>query len=99
MVSVCLILLRFFGAPLTPFTSLRVAGLRARLSEGGGDCDVSDVDSFDCVGLRSVEVLAGLDDWTLDARAVRDEVREGALALGTSMEACERLRDGMWKSG
>jgi hypothetical protein len=30
---------------------------------------------------------------------VRDEVREGALAFGASMEACERLRDGMWKCG
>jgi hypothetical protein len=31
---------------------------------------------------------------------LRDEVREGALGLGASMEACERLlRVGMWKSG
>ena len=82
-----------------PFTSLRVPALRARLSEGGGDCDVSEVDSFDCERLRIVEVLAVLDSRSFDARTVGDEVREGALALGASMEACERLRDGMWKSG
>lgn len=99
MVSAFLILLTDFGAPLTPFTSLSVPALRARLSEGGGDCDVSDVDNFDCEGLRIVEVLAVLDSLTFDARAVRDEVREGALAFGASMEACERLRDGMWKCG
>jgi hypothetical protein len=29
---------------------------------------------------------------------VRDEVREGALGLGASIAACERLRVGMWIS-
>lgn len=97
-VSACLTLLIFFEAPLTPFTSLRVAVLRARLSEDGGDCDVSDADGFSCV--RDFEGLMGLDTRVLDSRALRDEVREGALGLGASMEACERLlRVGMWKSG
>ena len=59
MVSACLILLIFLRAPLTPLTSLRVAVLRARLSEGGGDCDVSDADGFGCV--RDFAVLVGLD--------------------------------------
>lgn len=84
-------------APFRPFTSLRVVVLRARLSEGGGDSDVSEADSFDCVGLREFEVLEEvLDGFAFDARAVRDEVREGALGLGASIEACERLRVGMW---
>jgi len=96
IVSAFLIFLIVFSEPLTPFTSLRVAVLRARLSDGGGDCDVSDADGcFGCVGLRNVEVLAVLDTCVLDAKVVRDEVREGALAWEASIEACERLRDGM----
>lgn len=71
--------------------------LRARLSEGGGDSDVSDADSFGCGGLRDFKFLEDvLDAWALGTRAVRDEVREGALGLGASIEACERVRDGMW---
>lgn len=99
MVSAVFVLLRGFAAPFMPFTSLRVAVLRGRLSEGGGDCEVSDANSFGCVRLRDVEVLAVFDACALAARAVREEVREGALGLGASIEACERLRDGMWKSG
>jgi len=73
--------------------------LRARLSEGGGDSDVSDADSFGRVALRDLgfleDVLISCD---LDATVVRDEVREGALGLLASIEACERLRVGMWIS-
>ena len=99
-VSACLTLLIFLAAaaPLMPFASLRVAVLRARLSEDGGDCDVSDADGFSCV--RDFEGLMALDTRVFVSRALRDEVREGALGLEASMEACERLlRVGMWKSG
>jgi hypothetical protein len=98
-ISDFLILLISFLEPFTPFTSLRVAVLRERLSEGGGVCEVSDVDSFGCVRLRDVATFDVLDASALEARAVREEVREGALGLGGSMEACERLRDGMGKNG
>ena len=95
-VSAFLILLMAFAAPFRPFTSLRVVVLRARLSEGGGDSDVSEADSFGRVALRDLEVLADvLDSCDLDTTVVRDEVREGALGLGASTEACERLRVGM----
>ena len=72
--------------------------LRARLSEGGGDSDVSEADSFDRVGLEDLEEVS--DGCALDARVVRDLVRAGALGLGTTgleatIEACERLRVGM----
>lgn len=91
------ILLMVFVAPFRPFTSLRVVVLRARLSEGGGDSDVSEADSFGRVVLRDFAFLEDvLDAWALGTRAVRDEVREGALGLGASIEACERVRDGMW---
>jgi hypothetical protein len=73
--------------------------LRERLSEGGGDCEVSDVDSFGCVRLRDVDTFDVLDVCALEAKAVREEVREGALGFGGSMEACERLLDGMGKDG
>lgn len=101
MVSAFLSLLIVFAAPFRPFTSLRAAVLRARLSEGGGDSDVSEADSFDRVGLREFEDLEEVSDGcALDARAVRDEVRAGALGLGATglgatIEACERLRVGM----
>ena len=88
-----------FAAPFRPFTSLSVAVLRARLSEGGGESDVSEVDSFVRVELREFEILEeALDGWALETKVVRDEVREGALGLGASIEACERLRVGMWMS-
>lgn len=84
-------------APFRPFTSLRVVVLRARLSEGGDDSDVSDADSFGCVTFRDLEILEDvLDSCDLDTTVVRDAVREGALSLGASIEACERLRVGMW---
>ena len=96
-VSAFLILLMTFAAPFRPFTSLRVVALRARLSEGGGDSDVSDADSFGRVALRVLEVLEDvLDSCDLGTTVVRDEVREGALSLGASIVACERLRVGMW---
>ncbi len=86
-----------FAAPFRPFTSLRVVVLRARLSEGGGDSDVSDADSLGRVTLRVLEVLEDvLDSCDLDTTVVRDAVREGALGLLASIEACERLRVGMW---
>lgn len=86
------------AVPFRPFTSLRVVVvLRARLSEGGDDSDVSDVDSFDCVAFRDLEILEDvLDSCDLGTTVVRDAVREGALTLGASIEACERLRVGMW---
>ena len=99
MVSAFLILLTVFAAPFRPFTSLRVVVLRARLSEGGGDSDVSDADNFDRVALRDFGTLEDvLDSCDLDTRVVRDAVREGALGLLASIEACERLRVGMWIS-
>ena len=88
-----------FAAPFKPFTSLRVVVLRARLSEGGGDSEVSDADSFGRVALRVLEVLEDvLDscDCDFDTTVARDAVREGALGLLASIEACERLRVGMW---
>ena len=85
-----------FAAPFRPFTSLRVVVLRARLSEGGGDSDVSDADSFGRVALRDFGILEDvLDSCDLDTTVVRDEVREGALGLLASIVACERLRVGM----
>jgi hypothetical protein len=73
--------------------------LRARLSEGGGDSDVSDADSFARVVFRDLEFLEDvLDSCDLDTAVVRDAVREGALGLLASIEACERLRVGMWIS-
>lgn len=97
-VSAFLILLMVLAVPFRPFTSLRVVVvLRARLSEGGDDSDVSDVDSFDCVAFRDLEILEDvLDSCDLGTTVVRDAVREGALTLGASIEACERLRVGMW---
>lgn len=100
-VSAFLILLMAFAAPFKPFTSLRVVVLRARLSEGGGDSEVSDADSFGRVALRVLEVLEDvLDSCDCDfaTTVARDVVREGALGLLASMEACERLRVGMWIS-
>ena len=98
MVSAFLILLMAFAAPFRPFTSLRVVVLRARLSEGGGDSEVSDADSFGRVALRVLEVLEDvLDSCDLDATVVRDVVREGALGLLATI-ACERLRVGIWVS-
>ena len=86
-----------FAAPFRPFTSFKVVVLRARLSEGGGESDVSDADSFGRVTLRVLEVLEDvLDSCDLDTTVVRDVVREGALGLLASIEACERLRVGMW---
>ncbi len=97
-VSAFWILLIAFAAPFRPFTSFRVV-LRARLSEGGGESDVSDADSFGRAALRDLERLEDvLDSCDLDTTAVRDEVREGALGLWASIEACERLRVGMWIS-
>ena len=90
-----------FAAPFKPFTSLRVVVLRARLSEGGGDSVVSDADSFDRVALRLLEVLEDVSDscdcdCDFDTTVVRDAVREGALGLLALIEACVRLRVGMW---
>ena len=77
-----------FAAPFRPFTSLRVVALRARLSEGGGDSDVSDADSFGRVALRDLEFLEDvLDSCDLGTTVVRDEVREGALGLLASIVA------------
>lgn len=89
-VSAFLILLMAFAAPFKPFTSLRVVVLRARLSEGGGDSEVSDADSFGRVALRVLEVLEDvLDSCDCDfvTTVARDAVREGALGLLASMEA------------
>lgn len=99
MVSAFLILLMVFGAPFKPLTSLRVVVLRARLSEGGGDSVVSDADSFGRVALRDLDFLEDvLDSCELATTVVRDAVRAGAFGLLASIEACERLRVGMWIS-
>ncbi len=88
-----------FATPLTPLTSLKVVVLRERLSEGGGDSDVSgDVGSLVCVRVRVVDAFSVFDDRVLEATVVRDDAREGALSLGASMEAWERLREGILKS-
>ena len=86
-------------APFMPLISFKVSLLRARLREGGGDSDESDADGIGCAGLRDGAILEILGAFALDCRAVREEVREGAFVFGASMEACERLRDGMWRSG
>jgi hypothetical protein len=94
-----LVFLIDFGTTFTPFTSLKVLILRERLSEGGGDCDISDGEGLGWVRSRNVEVLAVLVAVIFDAKEVREEVREGAFGLGASMEACERLRAGICKCG
>ena len=90
---------RDLAAPLTPLTSFKVAVLRERLSEDRDDCDVSGDDGGSgCVRLRVVDAFSVLDDRALGANVVRDDAREGALGFGGSMEACERLREGILKS-
>jgi hypothetical protein len=87
------------AAPLTPLTSFKVVVLRERLSEARDDCDVSgDAGGSGCVRLRIVDAFSVLDDRALGAIVVRDDAREGALGLGASIEACERLREGILKS-
>ena len=95
-VATVFVFFKAFAAPLTPFTSLKVAVLRERLSEGGGVSDVSgDAGGSGCVRLRLVGAFSVLDDCTLGANVVRDDAREGALGLGASIETCERLREGI----
>ena len=97
-VATVFVFFKAFAAPLTPFTSLKVAVLRERLSAGGGVCDVSgDAGGSGCVRLCLVDAFSVLYDRTLGANAVRDEAREGALAFEASIEACERLREGILK--
>lgn len=87
------------ATPLTPLTSLKVAVLRERLSEDRDDCDVSgDAGGSGCVRLRVVDAFSVLDDRALGTNVVRDDAREGAPGLGASIEACERLREGILES-
>lgn len=98
-VGTVFVFFRAFAAPLTPFTSLKVVVLRERLSEGGGVCDVSgDAGGSGCVRLRLEDAFSVLDDRTLDASVVRDDTRLGALGFGASIEAWERLREGILES-
>jgi len=98
IIATVFVFFKGFVTPLTPLTSFKVAVLRERLSEGGGDCDESgDGGGLGCVRLRVVDAFSVPDDRALGANVVRDDAREGALGLGASIEACERLREGILK--